>query len=485
LNPPSFSIKKFSIKKMVHTVAQEFFHFLQQYPLIARKQWLVAVSGGLDSVVLCYLCKQNNVPFAMAHCNFQLRGTESDRDKDFVISLAKAMDKTLFQKDFDTKEYMAKTGKSVQVAARDLRYTWFNELLSNNANPQPPIYDHHPLFVNDHSPLSTTYSLLATAHHANDNIETVLMNLFRGTGIKGLRGIQPVHDKIIRPLLGITKEAMLEYAKAQGLSWVEDSSNSSDKYTRNFIRNQVMPLMEQVIPRDEMGFEKSLEMLAEAEMLYDEAIAQHKKKLVEIKGSETHIPVLKLAASKPLKSIVYEIIKPFGFSSAQTDEVISLLESESGKYVASATNRIIRNRSWLIIAPQKTENAGFVLIEKGEEHISFAEGEFNIQSSTFNPQFSISKSADVALLDVAAIQFPIILRPWKQGDYFYPLGMMKKKKLSRFFIDQKISKTDKEKIWVIESNKKILWVVGHRIDERFKVTDATSAVVRMQWKPKS
>jgi tRNA(Ile)-lysidine synthase len=470
---------------MLHTLTQEFLEFLKQHNFTATNtKWLIAVSGGVDSVVLCHLCSANCIPFAMAHCNFQLRGAESESDKAFVKAFAAQLNTELFVKDFDTKKYMTETGKSVQVAARELRYAWFAELLENfKTTHHSPLTSHG--FATTHvSPLTTHY--IATAHHANDNIETVLMNLFRGTGIKGLRGIQPVQATIIRPLLNITKEAILDYAKTHNLSWVEDSSNSSDKYTRNFIRNKIIPLMEEAIPRDEMGFEKTMEMLSEVEMLYNEAITFHKKKLLEIKGNEIHIPVLKLSASKPLKTIVYEIIKDFGFSSLQTDDVLALLKAESGKYVASATHRIIRNRAWLIIAPQKTEEANLILIERPDDKIQFAIG--SLQLATISKNTSINMmhiSSDIALLNAAEIQFPLILRPWKQGDYFYPLGMMKKKKLARFFIGQKISKTDKEKIWVVESNKKILWVVGHRIDERFKITEGTKEILRLHFTPKN
>ncbi len=471
---------------MLHTITQEFLQFLKQYNFAAAKtKWLVAVSGGVDSVVLCHLCIANSIPFAMAHCNFQLRGTESESDKAFVTALAKQLNTELFVKDFDTKKYMAETGKSLQVTARELRYNWFGELLESlKTTTQYSLFTSHGFATTSQSPIPNPY--LATAHHANDNIETVLMNLFRGTGIKGLRGIQPVQAAIIRPLLNTTKEAILDYAKTHNLCWVEDSSNSSDKYTRNFIRNKIVPLMEEVIPRDEMGFEKTMEMLAEVEILYNEAIAIHKKKLLEVKGKEIHIPVLKLFASKPLKTIVYEIIKDFGFSSLQTEDVLALLKSESGKYVASATHRIIRNRAWLIIAPQKGEEANLVLIDRPDDKVQFAVGSLQLATISYNVSINmVLTSADIALLNAADIQFPLILRPWKQGDYFYPLGMMKKKKLSRFLIDQKISKTDKEKIWVVESNKKILWVVGHRIDERFKIKEGTKELLRLHFTPKT
>ncbi|MEO7309077.1 MAG: tRNA lysidine(34) synthetase TilS [Chitinophagaceae bacterium] len=449
---------------MVQTAFQ---NFLRQYPSLAyNSTWLIAVSGGVDSVVLCHLAKANQIPFAIAHCNFQLRGDESNRDKAFVRDLAQGFNVPLFVKDFDTKQYMADEGKSVQVAAREIRYDWFAGLLQQMAQD---------------SPLKT--QVIATAHHANDNIETVLMNLFRGSGIKGLRGIVPVQGKIIRPMLGVGKEAIVNYAESNGLCWVEDSSNSSDKYTRNLVRNKVIPLMEQAIPRDEICFEKSLGLLSEAEMLYDEAIALHKKKLVETRGVEHHIPVLKLAASKPLRTITYEIIKDFGFNSAQTDEVLALLNSKSGRYVGSATHRIIRNRAWFIIAPQKTEGAGLILIEEQDKKVTFSGGVLAVKQEVVQSQMAIPKAASLALLDATEIHFPLILRPWKPGDYFYPLGMMKKKKLARFFIDQKLSKTEKESIWVIESDKKILWVIGHRIDERYKVTDRTKTVLWLDFAP--
>ena len=455
---------------MIPDIKDLFNQFLQVHHLKnSPKKWLVAVSGGMDSVVLCHLCMQFKIPFAMAHCNFKLRGAESDSDQAFVTALAQQLDTELFVKQFDTLQYMADTGSSVQVAARELRYAWFNDILLHAANTASTT-------VQPYLPLQ----LLATAHHANDNVETVLMNLFRGTGIKGIRGILPMHNHIIRPLLQVSRAAIVDYAESNGLTWVEDSSNSSDKYRRNFIRNNVVPMLEKTMPDAVPGFISSLAMITEAEQLYNEAIDLHKKKLIQKVGNEMHVPVLKLAASKPLKTIAFEIIKEFGFTTSQTDEVLLLLDSESGRYVASPTHRIIRNRDWLIIAPQKTDAAGFILIEKADANVLYKEGHIEIEHATVNGSFSIPQSLDEALLNAAEITFPLILRPWKQGDYFYPLGMMKKKKLARFFIDQKLSTTDKEKIWVIESNKKILWVVGHRIDERFKVTAATKQVLRLQ-----
>jgi len=436
----------------------EFKNFIQSHSFFQQKdKLLLAVSGGVDSVVLCELCKQSAYDFIIAHCNFQLRGAESERDEKFVKELGKKYDVDVLVKRFDTEKY-AKEGKvSIQVAAREIRYNWFNELLTH------------------HSPLPAH---LLTAHHLDDNIETMLMNLFKGTGIAGLRGILPRQGKIVRPLLFAKKEELLAFAKENNLQWVEDSSNTSDKYSRNYIRHQLIPLIGKIYPEAENNLAGNLQRFADIEDLYRQAIGLHKKKLIEKKGNEFHIPVLKLKKSSPLRSIVYEIIKDFGFHSAQTDEMIGLLESESGKYVASSSHRIIKNRNWLIIAPIVTGEAQTILIEEGITHIQFAAG--NLQLAQVSSKDSrLPTVHSIALLDSGEIKFPLLLRKWKQSDYFYPLGMKKKKKLARFFIDQKLSKTDKEKVWVLEMNKKIAWVIGYRIDERFKITDKTKEALRI------
>jgi tRNA(Ile)-lysidine synthase len=469
-----------------------FNHFLREnYVFGSNQKWLVAVSGGVDSVVLCHLCHSHKIPFAMAHCNFQLRGEESERDEIFVRELAKQLDAELFVKRFDTKTYAAENNVSIQVAARELRYTWFDEILKpdDGRRTKDDIRGRKKDEKNSHHKLSTLLSAnrqlptsLATAHHADDNLETVMFNLFRGTGIRGIRGILPVQGSIIRPMLEMQRVDILQYAKENGLSWVEDSSNVSDKYSRNFIRNQVLPMMKEILPSAEKNFTKTMEQLREAEILYEQAIDVHKKKLLEIRGNEVHIPILKLAKAKPLQAILFEMLKPFHFTALQTEEAIALMESETGSFVVSASHRIFKNRNWLIIAPLQTEIATNILIEKEIGEVLFPNGKLNLkQLSTIN--YQLSTDAKIAMLDSKEITFPLILRPWKQGDYFYPLGMQKKKKLSKFFIDQKLSKTDKEKVWVIESNKKILWVVGHRIDNRFKCTEATKALLELRFRP--
>jgi tRNA(Ile)-lysidine synthase len=302
------------------------------------------------------------------------------------------------------------------------------------------------------------------------------MNFFKGTGIKGLQGILLKQGKIIRPLLFAKREEILSYIKENNLSFVEDSSNNSDKYTRNYFRHQLIPSIQKVFQQVDENLINNIERFKEIEILYHQSIDLHKKKLLEPKENEIHIPVLKLLKSKPLKTITYEIIKDYGFTSHQTDEAIALLYAESGKYILSATHKIIRNRNWLIIAPINTLEANHILINETDAEVDFELGKLKLKKRhDWNEK--PSGSQDVATLDIKNINFPLLLRKWKQGDYFYPLGMPGKKKLSKFFIDQKMSLTDKEKIWVIESDKKIIWIVGKRIDDRFKITDKTKEVL--------
>jgi tRNA(Ile)-lysidine synthase len=242
----------------------------------------------------------------------------------------------------------------------------------------------------------------------------------------------------------------------------------------------LLPLVQKLYPQAESNMLDNIERFKDAELLYQQAIAIHKKKLLEHKGNEIHIPVLKLQLAEPLRTVVYEIVKEYGFTSQQLGDIISLLQADSGKYVQSASHRVIRNRNWLVIAPIANEASQFILVE---------EGELDVKCNNFQLRFSrvdlddmpVSIPADknIAFLDHRNIRYPLIVRKWKAGDYFYPLGMKKKKKLGRFFIDQKLSKTEKENIWVLESDKKILWVIGHRIDERFKIIPSSKQLLRV------
>lgn len=478
-------------------------YIIDQHLFSPKDTLLLAVSGGIDSVVLCELCKQAGFPFVIAHCNFTLRGEESERDAAFVQQLALAYNVPFFKKEFDTAAYAESNKLSIQEAARALRYGWFTELLGRETVPakhgsnresedrskksevggrksedvQPETWNLKP-GTGNRQPV--TGNCLVTAHHLDDNIETMLMHFFRGTGVHGLRGMLPKQGHIVRPLLFARKQELVAFAEENNLRWVEDSSNALDKYSRNYFRNQLIPLVQKIYPEAENNLANNLRRFADMELLYQQAVELHKKKLLEYKGQEVHIPVLKLKKSQPLHSIVHEIIKEYGFTPAQADEVIRLLDSESGRYVQSGTHRIIKNRRWLIIAPAQTEHAQTVAIDEDEHKIVFENGALIFESLN-NKNLQLVNDAATALIDRAALQFPLILRKWKKGDYFYPLGLAKKKKVARFLIDQKLSMTDKEKVWVLESNKKIVWIIGLRIDDRFKITEATRQVLRINF----
>ena len=403
---------------------QQYKKFIKSNDLFNSKdKLLLAVSGGVDSVALCELTKQAGYDFVIAHCNFKLRGKESERDKEFVKELAKKYGVECLVKEFDTEHYAAGHKLSIQEAARKLRYEWFEHLLTSHLS---------------------RLTCLVTAHHADDNIETVLMNFFRGTGIKGLRGMEPRQGKIVRPLLFARRAQLEEFIAAHHLSYVTDSSNLKEDYSRNYFRLSVIPMLQKVFPGVNENLLDNIDRFRDVEILYEQAIQLHKKKLLEYKGEEIHIPVLKLKETTPLKTLVYEIAKEWGFSSHQVDEIINLLDSETGKYICSSTHRILKNRNWMIISPLTATDGETILIEDGTRKINFALGHLiieNIKDSAFN----IQHSKECVFLDAKEIHFPLFLRKWKAGDYFYPLGMKKQKKLSRFFIDQKLSKTDKEK----------------------------------------
>lgn len=418
---------------------------------------LLAVSGGVDSVVLCELCRQAGHRFSIAHCNFQLRGAESERDEQFVRSLAERYSVQVFVNKFDTNSVAAAEKKSIETTARDLRYAWFQQL-TDPATGSP-------------------FTHILTAHHADDNIETVVMNFFRGTGITGLRGILPRQGAIIRPLLFARRKELEAFAATNALQFVTDSTNASNDYTRNLFRNRILPLVNEVYPDASGNLLDNIGRFGETALLYQQAINLHKKKLLLQKGNEWHVPVLLLLKTVPLHTVLYEIIKDFGFTATQTAAVAALLTSESGRYCSSATHRIIKNRQWLIIAPNQHTSAAHILIEANDRQVDFENGSLLIQ--THLPQ--IIDSPQVALLDADMIRFPLLLRKWKQGDYFYPLGMRKKKKLSRFFIDQKLSLIQKENTWVLEMDKKIIWIVGLRIDDRFKITPSTKNGLQISW----
>ncbi len=439
----------------------------QQNLFSAKDKLLLAVSGGVDSVVLCELCKQAGYDFIIAHCNFKLRGEESDRDEHFVKELGKKYLVEILVQHFETEQYAVEHKLSTQEAARDLRYNWFAALLAPGSGLPTPAF-------------------LLTAHHADDNNETLLMNFFRGTGLHGLTGIPASINYIRRPLLSFPKEELVAFANEQQLEFVEDSSNQSSKYTRNFFRNELIPAISKVYPQVKENLQHNISRFKEIENLYQFSVGELKKKLVKQKGNELHIPVKQLMAFDN-RALIYEIISGYGFSEKQVEEVVKLAERDSGKYIQSSVSsyRIIKHRHWFIISPVQAVESENIIIEESDKEILFMLGKLRIDTSS-NLSFDklrTTNSNDMVSLDQKKIQFPLLLRKRKTGDYFYPLGMKKKKKLNRFLIDQKLSATAKENIWVMESNQRIIWVVGHRIDERFKILATTKETLQLTLTP--
>ncbi len=440
---------------------QIFLAYIKKENLFSKKdQLLIAVSGGADSSVLCALCAAAGFNFSLAHCNFKLRGAESDRDELFVKKISEQLGVKLFLKSFETSTQAKLNKTSIEETARNLRYQWFKTLMLESEATENP------------------FSFLLTAHHADDNVETVMMNFFRGTGIKGLRGILPKQQQIVRPLLFAKRKDIEKYAITNGVEFITDSSNASNDYTRNLFRNEILPSIEKIYPEALNNILRNIERFAAVEYLYEESIEQIKQKLVEKKGDEIHIPVLKLLKTKPLQTVIYEIIKEAGFTAMQVTEVEKLLYSDSGKYIKSASHIILLNRKWLIISPNilsaKIKN---IIIEEGVKNILFEEGALQIMPSEIPEK--LAGDSTYVYIDTVNLSYPMLLRKWRTGDYFYPLGMTRKKKLSRFFIDQKLSLLQKATCWVLESDKKIVWVIGYRIDERFKITSSSKQIVKL------
>jgi len=431
---------------------------LQQLaPVNPAHRFLVAISGGVDSVVLAFLCKEAGLDIELLHCNFQLRGAESDRDEAFVRQLATSWNVPVAVNTVDLNAYAAAHNLSTQEAARQYRYAWFAS----------------------HATTTGTTCWILTAHQADDNAETVAMNFFRGTGLSGLTGIPRRNGNVLRPLLSRWRHEIDALAREKGLAYVEDSSNANEKYTRNFFRHTVLPAIESVYPRVKENLVNSIERFTAIEGLYQHCVDRLRSALLVKKGKEYTISLRALRRYQG-QALLFELFTPFGFTSGQLGEIQKLLSAQNGAQLQAASGpyRLIRNRNFLLLTGISTAatRAEIYLIESLPCTVAFEKGalQFTEQVAT---QAQPPGASQLAWLDASEIVFPLLLRRCRPGDYFYPLGMRKKKKLSRFFIDHKLSLSEKENTWVIESAARILWVVGMRIDDRFKVTNTTRRIV--------
>ncbi len=422
-----------------------------------KKRTLLAVSGGMDSVVMCSLFAIAGYPFALAHCNFQLRGKDADEDEQFVKDLGATLKVEVFTKRFDTAAYAENRKVSIQVAARELRYEWFEAIRKEKE-----------------------LNLIATAHHLNDNLETVLYNLVKGTGIRGLRGIPIRQKQIIRPLLFATREEVEQFLNSNKLTYRQDSSNDEDKYSRNKLRLHVIPALKEINPALEHTLGNKIQLFGELEEMYEREIQKQEKQLFLPRKGDIYIPILKLKKVKHAESVLFEFLKTFDFTAAQVKDMLQGIDAEAGKQFLSGRARIIKDRRFFILTHKASQDSTIHLIEPEEREINLPNTQLQL-STVSATELKITADKNIALLDKAKLEFPLIVRNWKQGDYFYPFGMnMKKKKLKKFFVDEKVALHEKENTWVIESNQKIVWVAGHRIDERFKITGNTKEVYRIR-----
>ena len=425
-------------------------HISNTFPALKGKRILIACSGGLDSVVLSRLFKELNYDISLAHCNFSLRGKESDEDENFVILLADKLSIPIFNKKFNTKAYKIKHKLSIQVAARQLRYQWFAEVCA------------------EHS-----FDYLATAHHLDDDLETFLINLSRGTGLKGLIGIPLINDKIIRPFLNFPRADILQYAKENNCPWREDSSNQTSDYLRNKLRIEVIPRLKEVDHNLLNGFHQTQKYLNDSMALVNDYMTLIKNLVVSETEDGFEIDVLKLQDLPNTNALLYELLAPFGFTA--WDNLSDLLTAQSGKQIFSESHRILKNRkSLLLVENNFVHNKATYTIKESDTSIDTP---INLKIERVDKILGYTPS--IVYLDVQKLSFPLQLRKWREGDSFYPFGMKGKKKLSKFFKDEKLSLIAKEKTWVLSSGNQIVWIVGMRSDHRFKVENQTKKILKI------
>jgi tRNA(Ile)-lysidine synthase len=416
-------------------------------------QILLALSGGIDSVVLCELFSQARLNFGIAHCNFQLRGNESDGDEHFAEELAASYNVSFHSITFDTETYAHTNKLSIQEAARDLRYEWFEQVRKEFG-----------------------YSLIATAHHGDDSIETFFINLVRGTGISGLHGILPKQKTIIRPLLFTDKKAILAFAKKNKLSFRNDSSNASEKYLRNRIRKYIIPAFQKLNPSVNEILLRDMEHLHEVEQILKLEFERKKKDIVRTKKSTVYISVSKLKKLEHPGPYLYEYLRSFNFQGHVISEIIHSLNTIPGKQFFSSSHRLIRDRKDLIIQKKEDPDSSADLFFVKKNQRVLQTGNLKLKFSWLPSGTKISRSVKSASLDFDTLSFPLCIRKWKKGDSFQPIGMKGRKKLSDFFIDQKLSIAEKENTWLLTSANEVVWVIGLRIDDRFKITAKTKKI---------
>lgn len=423
--------------------------------LAGGEKVIVGVSGGADSVALLDILHSFGIECVVAHCNFHLRGEESNRDAFFVEELCQKYNLKFERIDFDTEAHAEINSISIEMAARELRYSWFEQL--------------RVIHLADR---------IAVAHHRDDSVETVLLNLVRGTGIRGLTGISPMNGYIIRPLLCVGRDEILAYLKERKMAYVEDRTNNEDLYTRNKIRLNIIPLLESINPSAKEAVIRTAGHLSQVYNIYQLYIEQVKKEI--FKDDKIDINLL-IRYAEP-EAILFEILSPYGFNSATVRQIFESLIAQSGKIFYSETHELLKDRGFYILKEKERLTLDSFTIREDAENISHPV-HLIIEKIPVDGNFIIEKNPDILYVDSAKINYPLTIRKWRQGDWFIPFGMKGKKKISDYFSDSKFTLFEKEEAWLLCSGDDIIWIVGERSDDRVKITTDTTQVLKITYTP--
>ena len=426
------------------------------YGILLKHRILCTVSGGMDSVAMLRVLVELGFDCSIAHCNFKLRGEESDGDEVFVNSLAEKFNIPIYTISFNTAEYADNNNISIQMAARELRYEWFEKIRKQHS-----------------------IDYIAVAHHADDAVETVLINIVRGTGISGLTGIPILSGKIFRPLMHTSRESIAEYCQLNKMKYRNDSSNEQTKYSRNLIRHKVIPILEQINPAFKQTMQDNIKHFEASERLLNQKAAQLAEKYVKQSETQIVIDLSEITEEILAQDVFFEMIRNLDFNASEASEIIRLFHSQAGKMLTFTNCRVLKDRNTIIIEKNVKKNETEYSIEYGTRFIS-EPIVLHLEYLNQNKFQNISNKPNIASIDISVLNFPLYLRRWKKGDRFMPLGMKNFKKLSDFFRDIKLSEFDKENIWLLCSDEDIVWIVGHRIDERFKIQANTKEVLHIR-----
>jgi len=427
-------------------------HLLSELPFLFKSKIIIATSSGVDSVVLCFLCKRLGLEFSIAHCNFALRGEESDLDAKFSKDFAKSLNVNYYSKTFNTLKYKKENSLSTQMAARELRYTWFDAI-------------------------SINYDYVLTAHHLDDQLETFFINFSRGSGLDGLCGIPAVSDNLVRPLLGFSKDQILNFAKKNNISWREDSSNNTNDYLRNDIRNNIIPRFKKFNPSLLKGFNNTLSSLKGSKSILNNKINEVYEEIITREDYQTKYEINKILELDNLDTYLHAFFYKYGFTNLI--DIKNILSSQSGKFVVSKTHRLVKDRGYLIL--DKVSDLSFdpLYIDSKLSDLNVLYGSLNFN---LTDSLGFSNSNSNVFVDEGCLIYPLRVDSYSSGMEFFPLGMKGKKSVSKFLKDEKISLNNKKRVIVlINGNDEIIWIINHRIDDRYKITESSKKILKISF----